>query len=69
MFRKDPRLPTDEVLDVKIDRWLVDTEDNKEGMTKHFSEAWRLAQTEIQKPQGHQKKVYDQKARQLDLPL
>lgn len=67
LYGRDPRLPTDEALDVQVDRRLVDIEDYKGEMTQRFSEAWRLAQTEIEKAQGHQKKVHDQKARQPDL--
>ena len=64
MHRRDTCLPTDEALNVQVDRRSVDIEDYKVEMTQRFSEAWKFAQTEIGKAQGHQKKPYDQKARQ-----
>ena len=56
MYGRDLRLPTDEALDVQVDRRSVDIEDCKVEMTQRFSEAWRLAQTEIGKAQEQQKK-------------
>ena len=67
MYGMDPHLPTDKALDVQVDRWLVDIEDYKGEMTQRFSEAWRLAQTEIEKAQGYQKRVHDQKSRHPDM--
>ena len=69
MYERDPHLPTDEALDVQVDRWLIDIEDYKGEMTQRFSEAWRLAQTEIEKAEEHQKKVHDQKARLPDMQV
>ena len=69
MYGRDPHLPTDEALDVQVDRWLVDIEDYKGEIIQHFSEAWKLAHTDIEKAQGYQKKVHDQKARQPDMQV
>lgn len=39
LYGRDPRLPSDEALDVRVDRRTVDIEDYKGELTQHFSEA------------------------------
>ena len=64
LYGRDPRLPTDEVLNVPVDRRNIDLRDYKEEMTHRFSTAWQLAQAEISKAQGRQKKFHDKGAKQ-----
>ena len=64
LYRRDPRLPTDEVLNVPVDQRNIDLRDYKKEMTHRFSTAWQLAQVEISKAQGRQKKFHDKGAKQ-----
>ena len=61
---REPRLPTDEVLITPVDCRNIDLRDYKEDMTHRFSTAWQLAQVEISKAQGQQKKFHDEGAKQ-----
>ena len=64
LYGQDPRLPTDKVLNVPVDQRNIDLRDYKEEMTYSFSTAWQLAQAEISKAQGRQKKFHDKGAKQ-----
>ena len=64
LYGRNPRLPTDEVLKTPVDRRNIDLRDYKEEMTHRFSTAWQLAQAEISKAQGWQKKLHDKGAKQ-----
>ena len=64
LYGRDPRLQTDKVLNVPVDQRNIDLRDYKEEMTHRFSTAWQLAQAEISKAQGRQKKFHDKGAKQ-----
>ena len=64
LYGRDPRLPAAEVLAAPDDRRVVDVRDYKTELCHCFTEAWKLAQSEIQKAQKSQKKFYDQNATQ-----
>ena len=64
LYGWDPCLPTDEVLNVPVDQRNIDLRDYKEEMTHRFSIAWQLAQAEISKAQGRQKKFHDKGVKQ-----
>ena len=64
LYGWDPRLPTDEVLNIPVDRRDINLRDYKEEMTHSFSTAWQLAQAQISRAQGRQKKFHDREAKQ-----
>ena len=42
LYGRDPRLPTDEVLNIPVDRRNIDLRDHKEEMIHRFSTAWQV---------------------------
>ena len=66
LYGRDPRLPTDELLDNSEDRRLIDARDYKEEMSHRFAVAWELARTQVKKAQERQKFYHDKLAKQPD---
>ena len=62
LYGRNPRLPAAEVLAAPDDRRTVDLRDYKTELCHQFTEAWKLAQSEIQKSQKSQKEYFDRKA-------
>ena len=59
LYGRDPRLPGDAVLSTPEDRRTIDLRDYKTEMSQPFTEAWKLAQCQVQKAQKSQKEYYD----------
>jgi len=59
LYGRDPRLPGDAVLSAPEDHRTIDLRDHKMEMCERFTEAWKLAQCQIQKAQWTQKEYYD----------
>ena len=59
LYGRDPRLPGDAVLSAPEDRRTIDLRDYKTEMSQHFTEAWKLAQCQVEKAQKSQKEYYD----------
>ena len=49
LYGRDPRLPTDEILDNPEDRRLIDARDYKEEMSHRFAVAWGMARAQVEK--------------------
>ena len=64
LYGRDPRLPSDEALNIKTDQRIVDIRDYKEDMTERLSTAWQLAQMQIERAQLRQKEFHDKRANQ-----
>ena len=69
LYGRDPRLPTDELLDNSEDRRLIDTRDYKEEMSHRFAVAWELARSQVEKAQERQKLFHDKFAKQPDIKV
>jgi len=65
LYGRDPQLPADEVLTTPDDQCTIDLWDYKTELCHRFTEAWKLAQHEIQKSQKSQKEYHDQRATTL----
>ena len=55
LYGRDPRLPGDAVLSAPEDRRTIDLRDYKTEMSQCFTEAWKLAQCQVEKAQKSQK--------------
>jgi len=65
MYGRGPCLPAAEVLTAPNDQRVARLHDYKTELCHHFTEAWKLAQNEIQKSQKPQKEYYNWKDTQL----
>ena len=59
LYGRDPRLPGVAVLSTSEDRRTIDLRNYKTEMTQRFTEAWKLAQCQVEKGQKSQKEHYD----------
>ena len=59
LYGRDPRLPTETVLSPPRDCQLWNLDDYKSILVREMSSAWSLAQDNIKKAQGQQKRYYD----------
>ena len=59
LYGRDPRLPTDSILNHVASPYVVDVDDYKTAMTIALSEAWKTAQENIRSAQEKQKRNYD----------
>ena len=62
LYRRDPRLPSDSVLNAPKDRRIMSLDDYKTEITTRCADAWKLAQEQIKKSQASQKLHYDASA-------
>ena len=64
LYGRDPRLPTDSVLNYVKSPYVVDVDDYKTAMTIALSEAWKTAQENIKSAQEKQKRNYDRHSKE-----
>ena len=64
LYGRDPRLPTDSVLNHVKSPYVVDVDDYKTAMTIALSEAWKTAQENIKSAQEKQKRNYDRHSKE-----
>lgn len=64
LYGREPRLPTDAVLEAPTDRRLIDTDDYVTRFSKYMAEAWQLARFHVQQAQERQK-GHDRRARPM----
>ena len=69
LYGRDPRLPTEEVLRGNLERKVTNTEDYRGEMVERLSQAWKKAQSEVQKAQRCQKSQHDRQARDPKLQV
>ena len=67
LYRRDPRLPTEEALSPPQIRQVLDIDDYRSELTTGFSEAWKLAQENVRKAQQKQKRHHDRRAKEPKL--
>ena len=63
LYGRDPRLPTDCIMQPRKARRVVDLREYGADLASHMGEAWDLARQCIHKAQKKQKHYYDKKAR------
>ena len=63
LYGRDPQLPTDMALSPPTVRHTMDVDDYKSRMLLDMSNAWKLAQENLEKAQGKQKHQHDKNAR------
>ena len=59
LYGRVPQLPRDAVLSTPEDRRTIDLRNYMTEMSQHFTEAWKLAQCQVEKAQKSQKEYYD----------
>jgi hypothetical protein len=69
LYDRDPRIPTSTVLTYQRSPYTIDTNDYKSEMMTSLSQAWKLAQENIEITQKHQKTHYDKKTRETHLKV
>ena len=62
LYGRDPQLPTDLALSPPTVRQTIDVDDYKSRMLVDMSTAWKLAQENVRKAQGKQKRQHDKHA-------
>ena len=63
LYGRDPRLPTEHILNPSGSRQLIDLKEYGSEIATRMSQAWELARQSIGKAQKRQKDYYDKRAR------
>ena len=69
LYGRDPRVPTSTVLTYQRSPYTIDIDDYKSEMMTSLSQAWKLAQENINVAQKYQKTQYDKKTRETNLKV
>lgn len=69
LYGRDPRIPTATLLNQKQSVYEIDIDDYKRELVLNLSQAWKLAQENIEHAQKQQKKYYDRKSRPAKLEV
>ena len=64
LYGRDPRLPSEAILNQPSSPYIVDSSDYSVELTSSLSSAWALAREKIQIAQFNQKKQYDKRAKE-----
>ena len=63
MHGRDPRLPTELLMDLPSTRQFIDLDTYKGEVAARFQNAWEVAQAHVKKAQKRQKTAYDRQAK------
>lgn len=64
LYGRDPRIPSESVLNQQVSKYVVDNQDYRHDLVDSFNTAWTLAREHIKGAQERQKCSYDKKAKE-----